>query len=295
MLRASRPELQRAFAVTIRPNRGVERKGMHPTLIDQGWFQIRSYGFMLAVSFLVGIYFSAWRAKRHGIKPQVILDLSVYIILAAVVGSRLLYVLFHLDDFSNPLQFFSLWEGGATFYGGLALAIVVSVVFAGRKKISFLQLADIMSPSIALGMALTRVGCFLSGCCYGKPTDAPWGVVFPPSCPAGHSANEMAFSLGVDVVHLHPTQLYSVLYGLSIFAVLLLVEKKLARRGALFGLLLVLAGTARFTVDFFRFFEDNSRALLGLSVSQVVAIGLVLLGVYLLSRRSPAKDRNVTD
>jgi phosphatidylglycerol:prolipoprotein diacylglycerol transferase len=181
---------------------------------------------MLAMSFLVGIYVAAWRAKRYGVRPQLILDLSVYIILAAVVGSRFLYVLFHLDDYSSPLQFFALWEGGATFYGGLLLAIVASAAFARHKNLSFLRFADIIAPSIALGMALARVGCFLSGCCYGKPTDAPWGVVFPPSCPAGESAATTAFSLGVDVVHLHPTQLYSLLYGLIIFAVLLLAQKK---------------------------------------------------------------------
>lgn len=250
---------------------------------------------MLAVSFLIGIYLAAWRARRRGIKPNLILDLSVYIILAAVVGSRLLYVVFHLDTYSSPLEYFALWEGGATFYGGLLFAIIVSVAFARHKNVPFLLLADIMTPSIALGMALTRVGCFMSGCCYGKPTDAPWGVLFPPSCPAGEHAAEVAHSLGVGAVHLHPTQLYSILYGLIIFAVLLLAEKKLKRRGALFGLMLVLAGVSRFTVDFYRFFEESSRTFLGLSVSQVVAVGLVVLGVYLLVRRtaveSPSREK----
>jgi phosphatidylglycerol:prolipoprotein diacylglycerol transferase len=263
---------------------------MHPTLIDAGLFQIRSYGFMLAFSFLAGIYVGAWRAKRQGVQPQLILDLSVFIILGAVVGSRLLYVLFHLAEFSNPLQFFELWRGGATFYGGLILAIAASIAFTHRKNLPFLQVADILSPSIALGMALTRVGCFLSGCCFGKPTEAPWGVLFPPSCPAGESAAYTAVSLGVDVVHLHPTQVYSSLYGWLIIAVLLLVEKRLRKRGALFGLLLVLAGIARFTVDFFRFYEVNSRTIAGLSVSQIVAVGLVLLGVFFLLRKSSATN-----
>jgi len=267
---------------------------MHPTLIDAGWFQIRSYGFMLAMSFLLGIYLAAWRAKRQGVQPQLMLDLSVYIILAAVVGSRLLYVLFHLDEYSGPLQFFALWEGGATFYGGLLLAIAASAAFTRRKKLSFLQVADIIAPSIALGMAVTRVGCFLSGCCYGRPTDAPWGVVFPPSCPAGRSAADAAISLGVDVVHLHPTQLYSLLYGLVIVAVLLLSERVLKKRGAVFGLLLVLAGVARFTVDFFRLYEANAKAIWGLTFSQILAVGLVVLGAYFLARRSPVRRRTAT-
>ena len=260
---------------------------MHEILIDAGWLQVRSYGFMLAMSFLSGIYLASWRAKRVGIQPQVVLDLSVLIIIAAVVGSRLLYVLYHLDEYSSPLQFFALWEGGATFYGGLILAVVVSFAFAFRKKLAFLQMADIMAPSIALGMALTRVGCFMSGCCFGKPTDLPWGVVFPSTCPAGYSAAEAALSLGVDTVHLHPTQLYALLYGLVIFAVLLLVEKRLHKTGALFGLLVILAGVSRFAVDFFRYFEPNARSMFGLSFSQVIAVGLVLLGLYLMLRKAP--------
>jgi phosphatidylglycerol:prolipoprotein diacylglycerol transferase len=259
---------------------------MHPTLINAGWFQIRSYGFMLALSFLVGIYLAAWRAKHRGVKPQLILDLSVYIILASVIGSRLLYVVFHLKDYSSPLEYFALWEGGATFYGGLALAIAAAVWFTRRKGLAFLGVADIMSPSIALGMAFTRVGCFLSGCCFGRPTDAPWGVLFPSTCQAGRYQSEAAIQLGVDVVHLHPTQLYSSFYGLVIFGILLLAERKLPKQGALFGLLLVLAAMARFTVDFFRFYEPNARTVWGLTVSQVWAVGFALLGVYLLVRRA---------
>ena len=258
-------------------------------MIHIGWFQIRSYGFMLAISFLVGIYLAAWRAKSRGIKPQYMLDLSVYIILSAVVGSRLLYVLFHLGDYSNPLEYFALWEGGATFYGGLVLALVASVWFTKRKGLAFLEVADIMSPSIALGMALTRVGCFLSGCCFGRPTDAPWGVLFPSTCQAGRYSADLAIKLGTKAVHLHPTQLYSSLYGFAIFAVLLLVERRLTRRGALFGLLLVLAGLSRFTVDFFRYYEQNARTIAGLTVSQLMAVVLVALGAYLLVRKSGAR------
>jgi phosphatidylglycerol:prolipoprotein diacylglycerol transferase len=266
---------------------------MHQILIDAGWFQVRSYGFMLAVSFLLGILLAGRRAKQRGIPPQTILDLSVLIIVAAVVGSRALYVVYHLDEYSSPLQFFALWEGGATFYGGLILAVAASYAFAHKKKLGFLRIADIVTPSIALGMALTRIGCFLSGCCYGTPTDLPWGVVFPPSCPAGYSAAEAAISLGVETVHLHPTQLYSFLYGILIFGVLLLVEGRLSRTGALFGLFVVLAGVSRFVVDFFRYYEPDARSAFGLTFSQIVAVGMVALGAYLFLRggRDPSRNR----
>lgn len=266
---------------------------MHPILIDVGFFQIRSYGFMLAFSFLVGIYVAGYRARRFGVNPQHILDLSVYIILAAVVGSRLLYVVFHLGEFDSFFDIFALWQGGATFYGGMLLAMLVSYAYVNKKGLSYLQVADIMAPSIALGLVFTRIGCFLSGCCYGKPTTLGIGVVFPADCPAGHSAAAVAGQLGVTTVALHPTQLYASAYGLVIFLLLILLQRRLMKRGATFGALLVLYGIARFTVDFFRFYEENARVLLGLTFNQVISVGLVALGVYLIVRHTTARNEFV--
>jgi phosphatidylglycerol:prolipoprotein diacylglycerol transferase len=246
---------------------------------------------MLAVSFLIGIYLAAYRANGRGLKPQLILDLSVYIIVAAVVGSRLLYVLFHVDEYSNPLEVFALWQGGATFYGGLALAIIVSYVFVSRKGLSFLLVADILAPSIAVGLAVTRVGCFLSGCCYGTPTTAPWGVEFPPASSAAQSAAEAAARLGITSIGLHPTQLYASASGLLIFVAVLLLEKYLKKRGAVFGAFLVLYGIARFNLDFFRFYEENARVLLSLTFNQLVSVGLVIVGVFFFVRRGAGAGR----
>ena len=267
---------------------------MHPTLIDIGWFQIRSYGFMLAVSFLLGIYLAGYRARRYGVKPQYILDLSVFIIIAAVVGSRLLYVIFHLGEYDSPLEFFALWQGGATFYGGMILAIVVSYGYVKRKGLSFLQVADIMAPSVALGLIFTRVGCFLSGCCYGKPTTLPWGVEFPLGSTAATSAARAAAELGLDSVALHPAQLYSSLNGLIIVVLLLVFERRLLKRGAMFGALLVLYGMARFGVDFFRFYEANA-VLLGLTFNQIISVVLFILGIYLVRRDTPVRNTIVKD
>ena len=113
---------------------------MHPTLIDLGKLSIHSYGFMLAVSFLAGIYLASYRAKKYGLEVQHILDLSVYIILSAVIGSRLLYVAFHLDEYENILDVIALWQGGATLYGGLVLAVIVSYAYASKHKIKFLHI-----------------------------------------------------------------------------------------------------------------------------------------------------------
>lgn len=267
---------------------------MHPILIDFGWLEIRSYGFMLALSFLFGIYVAGRRARRYGVQPQYILDLSVYIILGAVVGSRLLYVAFHLEQYSNPLEIFALWQGGATFYGGLILAAFVSYVYVTRRKLKFLQVADIVSPSIALGVGITRVGCFLSGCCYGKPTIASFGVNFPPHSPAGQSAAGVAAQLGVATVALHPAQLYASAYGVIMFVALLVLERHLMKRGATFGLLLIMYGVSRFIVDFFRYYEENARVILGLSFNQVISVILVAGGLYLLMRATSERNKIVS-
>jgi len=244
---------------------------------------------MLAVSFLIGIYMSTRRAKTFGVNPQYILDLSVYIILAGVVGSRLLYVVFHLEEYQSMMDVFALWQGGATLYGGFLLSILVIYLFTKKRKLDYLLVADIVSPALALGIMLTRVGCFLSGCCYGKPTEVAWGVVFPAGSAAGSYARQMAATLPVEVVALHPTQLYASFFGMLALVVLLVLRSKLTKRGSTFGALLMLYGTFRFTLDFFRYYETNMRVLLDLSLNQWISLGLFGIGLFFVLRKTNVK------
>ena len=255
---------------------------MHPVLVKIGWFSIYSFGFMLALSFLAGIYLSSVRAKRLGVDPQIVLDLSVWVIIAGVVGSRLLYVAFHLDEYRNPADVFALWQGGATLYGGLALAFIVGYGFCKKRGTGFLLMGDILSPALALGIGLTRIGCFLSGCCYGRETSLPWGVSFPPDSPAGSFARSLAAHEGVAAARLHPSQLYDSLLALLTFALLLALGGRLAKRGATFGFFLLAYGVSRFIVDFFRVYEQNMRFGGGFNWNQVVSAALVVAGAYLL-------------
>jgi phosphatidylglycerol:prolipoprotein diacylglycerol transferase len=244
---------------------------------------------MLALSFLAGIYISSYRARRFGLDPQLVLDLSVYLIIAGVIGSRLLYVVFHLEEYNNLLDVFALWQGGATLYGGLILAIFAAALFAKKKNTDFMLIADIMSPALALGIMLTRVGCFLSGCCFGSATTLPWGLEFPVDSPAGAYARSLA--TGGEVVHLHPAQLYASVYGLIILLFLLLSEKRLVKRGATFGAFIAFYGVFRFTLDFFRYYEESMRVLFDLTLNQVLSVGLLGIGLYLIMRRTTLKTQ----
>ncbi len=252
---------------------------MHPVLIEIGRLHLYSYGFMLALSFWIGILLAARRARRRGVEPDRIYDVSIILILAAVVGSRVLYILTHRGDYHSLLDVIALWQGGATFYGGFALALAGAMVYLRRARLSFFLLADICAPSIALGVFFTRIGCFLSGCCFGAPTASPLGVVFPPGCPAGFHAPGVA---------LHPTQLYAAAFGLVLAAALLVFERRSAFTGFTFALLCVLYGAGRFTIDLFRYYEPSSRIAGGIAVSSMASIGLVAAGALmfiLLPRR----------
>jgi phosphatidylglycerol:prolipoprotein diacylglycerol transferase len=249
---------------------------MHPVLIDLGFFKIYSYGFMLALSFLAGILLAARRARSRGLDSDLIYDLSIILVLGSVIGSRGLYILTHRDNFDGILDIVALWQGGATYYGGLILAVAGAVVYLRIKKVPFLQVADICAPSIAAGVFITRWGCFLSGCCFGEPTSCPTGVVFPPGSPAGH------YHPGVEI---HPTQIYSSLYGLAIFAALMLIDRKRRFDGFLFSWLCIMYGVARFIVDFFRHYEDSAIVAGGLTDNQVISIILILFGAVLMTVR----------
>ena len=254
---------------------------MHPVLVELGPLKIYAYGFMLALSFLAGIRLAARRADRRGLGGDLIYDLSIVLVLAAVVGSRGLYIVTHREHYHSLVDIFAIWQGGATYYGGLVLAVAGAFVVLRRKGVSFLRVADICAPSIALGVFFTRIGCFLSGCCFGRPTGCPLGVVFPAGSPAGSMFEG----------HIHPTQLYSSFYGLLILGFLLLLERWSRFDGFLFSCLLVLYGVARFVVDFFRWYEPSAMTGV-LTFNQVISIGLVIGGGLLLTVTGARARRN---
>lgn len=243
---------------------------MHPVIIGP----VKSFGFMMAVSFAVGIWLTVRRGRRKGIAPETIYDLSFVILVSSLVGVRGMYVLTHLDQFTGQwLKIFAFKEGGLTLYGGIGLAALASWIFCRRRGLGFLQIADISIPQVALGIGITRIGCFLAGCCYGRPCDLPWAVRFPLDAPAVRHYGPVA---------VHPAQLYGSLGGFAVFALLLWWERYSDRPGETLGRFFLLYGIHRFVLDFSRFYEESQLMLLGWTNNQWVSVGLVILGLSMM-------------
>ena len=193
---------------------------MHPILFEIGPIKIFTYGFLLALGFLSAIFVAGREARRLGIPPGKFFDLCFYIILAALVGSRLLYVLLELRTFiAHPLKIFALWEGGLVFQGGVILAFLVAVYYIRRHGLPWRATLDALGLGTPLGQFFGRLGCFMAGCCWGSPADLPWSVVFsnPDTlCPLREP--------------LHPAQLYEAASGPGGLRVPLLVQNPQALR-----------------------------------------------------------------
>jgi phosphatidylglycerol:prolipoprotein diacylglycerol transferase len=260
-----------------------------PTLFEIGPFRVHVYGVMLALSFLAGTWWTLRSARRRGIAEDRVFSLVGWILVSSILGSRLHYMLGHPESFGSPLDFLRIWEGGLTLYGGLIAAIVVSFLYTRRHGLSFLAVADAVAPALALGEGLTRIGCFLNGCCYGRPCSGGLCIHYPESSYA-------AQALGVTGVY--PSQLLlSAGMGL-LFLALWRLDRLDRATGWLFALYLVGQGLLRYVVDFTRYYEPIDRVV-GAgpwleTKSQIVALALTAVGfVVLWARRSAAPAAHV--
>ncbi len=256
---------------------------MHPEIFKIGKLVIHSYGFMLALSFLFGIWLATTRAKRSNLNPNVISDVGFWIIISAILGARFYYVILHFEEFKsnltaiiNPFQGGSVGIGGLVMYGGVIGAVLAGFLFFRLKKLPFLPYADAMAPAVGFGIFLTRIGCFLNGCCYGMPTKSWFGIDFPPISPAGH------YQASSSATALIPSQLILSVGGLIIGITILLVSKRKSFPGFQFYLTVVMYAILRFSVDFTRFYEPSER-IATLSHNQIVCIILfvIFLGLIL--------------
>jgi phosphatidylglycerol:prolipoprotein diacylglycerol transferase len=241
---------------------------------------------------------SSYRAKKAGLDSNHIPDVAFWVIFAAIIGSRLYYVGLHFEEFRddllsivNPFQGGTIGIGGLVMYGGFIGAVVAGIIFFNVKKIPFLPYADAMAPSVGFGIMLTRVGCFLNGCCYGGAGHGPFSASFPLSSPAG------SYQAHIHADALYMSQLFESAGGLVIGLVILLIGRFKPFVGLQFYLVGVMYAVLRFMVDFSRFYSASEK-LGPLSHNQVVCIVLfivfsgLILKNYLFKEEISGNEKN---
>jgi phosphatidylglycerol:prolipoprotein diacylglycerol transferase len=254
---------------------------MYPILFKIGSLTVYTYGVLISSAFLVGLILAVIEAKREGEDPQKIMDLSVYILISAIAGSRLLYIMISYKEYvSDPLRILKIWEGGLVFYGGFLMAIAVVIVYLRKHNMNVWKVGDILAPSVAIGQGIGRLGCFFAGCCYGKATSVPWGVIFT-------DPNTLA-PMGI---RLHPAQLYDSANGFIIFTVLVVLRRFKKFDGQLFWTYALLYAIGRFIVEIFRGDERGFAIEPYISTSQFIAILLLITSIIMIkSLRFRSKD-----
>jgi len=256
---------------------------MFPVVIEILGFTVHTYGLFLALGFVCGFWVAITLGRLAGIPSEDISDISLVALVAGLVGSRLLYVALEWDQFAGDLTSIVFRRDGFVFYGGLMLALPVTILFVRKKGHNVPRVADVMAPAVAIGLSIGRLGCFAQGCCHGGPFK--YGVIFPLESPAGMLFGE---------VPVHPTQIYESLAVLVIFGILLAIRKRRLAAGAVMAGFIGLYGATRFLIEFFRA-DDRGLYLGPLSISQLISLAMIAAAAGMGFRlRKSAKDSNVS-
>ena len=270
---------------------------------------LHTYGLLIATAFLVGLYLAGRGAKRAGLDQERVMDLTFWILIAGMVGSRILFIIVNWDDYAkDPISVFYFWKGGLVFYGGFIGAALVSYFYMRRHGMPFFAYADVLIPSVSLGHAIGRLGCFAAGCCWGGACDVHFALAarFPPEALAYQSqlVQHVISAGAATTLPVYPTQLYESLGELTLFLVLTLWRTRKRFNGELLALYLVLYAPLRSLVEMFRGDEERGRvfnflgpwakkAWWNLSTSELISVGIFAFGLGLffwLRRKSPAGD-----
>jgi len=251
---------------------------MHPVLFQIGSLTIYSYGVLAAVGFLVGLWLAYRQAPRAGLNAHRVWNLGVYGILVALLVSKI-WLIFSAWDYyiAHPAEIFSMatFQSAGTFYGGILGGILWVVLYTHFQKMPLLAVLDVAAAPVALGHAIGRVGCFVAGCCYGKPTSLPWGVTFTSPVAERIAGTPLHVSL-------HPTQLYEAAAEFLNLVLLVWLGSRQRFTGQLIGAYFILYGVERGTIEFFR--GDPGRTMMfhdAVSMMQIVSVGLIVAGAGL--------------
>lgn len=256
---------------------------VYPFNIHLGPVEVTGYGIMMMVGFLMGGWLIALELGRRGLNRDYSSDIVIAALVGGIVGAKLWYVVLTKD----PGALFS--RGGLVWYGGFLGGVVAVLLNGWRLGVPARWTVQIMAPALAAAYALGRVGCFLVGDDYGRPTDLPWAVSFPEGLPPTTAGNLAVFGVPLPpdtdpsaILAVHPTQLYEAGLMFLAFAILWRLRLKAWGTGALFGIYLVMAGTERFFVEILRAKDD--RFFSGFTAAQLTSVALVLVGVALFAR-----------
>lgn len=249
---------------------------MHPILFSAGPVTIYSYGVLLASAYLLGLWLAVRRARAAGVDPNRIMDLLIWVIIAALVGAKALLFIVDFQHFtSSPQEFMTLLRSGGVFYGGLIAAVVVCIWQLRKHRLPLWKSGDLFAPGIGLGYMVGRLGCLMAGCCYGRPTDVAWAITFTD--PAAN------LNVGTPLnVGLHPTQLYEAAAGLVLWGAMLLLEKRKGHfAGRTFWSFALLYSVLRFIIEFYRG-DDRGFVFNAVSTSQLISLVLAPISIFML-------------
>lgn len=247
---------------------------MHPIALDFGPLKIHWYGILIAIGFLAGVWTAGKRGLRHGLDPQRISDLAMWILVGAIIGARALHVVSYWEtEFKGRplLEIFKIQNGGLVFYGGLIGAAIAGTFYVKWKKLPFHKTADALAPSIALGSVFGRIGCLMTGCCYGRACDLPWAIRFPE----GNPMHPPTFPV-------HPTQLYDSFANLLLYLGLAWLYRRKKFDGQVFAAFLIGYAILRSIVEIFRGDYQAGEIRAGLTPGQFVSLGIAAIGIALL-------------
>jgi phosphatidylglycerol---prolipoprotein diacylglyceryl transferase len=248
---------------------------VHPRLFHIGSFNVPTYGFLVSLGVLVGLWISVRNSEKHGINPDDAWNFGIMVVLCGIIGAKILYIINDWSTYAaHPREIFTLTtlQAGGVFSGGLIGAFAAAVWYIRKHHMPALGTCDAFAPGLALGHAIGRLGCFSAGCCYGKPTSHWWGVTF---------TNPLAAELVGTPLNqkLQPTQLFEAAVELANFFILMWMLKRKKFEGQVFAAYLILYGTARYFLEFIR--DDPGRgSVFGgiMSGTQLISILLVIAG-----------------
>jgi phosphatidylglycerol:prolipoprotein diacylglycerol transferase len=253
---------------------------VYPILFHLGSFPVHSYGVMMALAFVFGLWTATLRGRREKISGETIADVALWIMIGTILGARTVYVVTYWNDefAGQPIsEIFMIQHGGLVFYGGLIGAIVAGAIYLRWKKLPLWKIADVFAPSIALGSVFGRIGCLLNGCCYGRACDLPWAISFPPGNP-----------LGSPTTPVHPTEIYDALLNLVLYVFLAWLFRRKKFDGQVFATYLICYAITRSFVEYFRGDYNDAHHHFGLTPAQLVSAPIFFAGLALaaiLSRR----------